>query len=82
VHGFGFAGALAETALPSGRLAHALFGFNLGVELGQLVIVAVSWPILRLALLRSAPLRASVMQLGSAPVLAAGVFWFVSRAWS
>ena len=44
VHGFGFAGVLAEMALPTGRLVPALFGFNLGVELGQLGIVMLIWP--------------------------------------
>jgi hypothetical protein len=80
VHGFGFAGALTEAALPADRLAQALFGFNFGVELGQLAIVALVWPLLQLALRRSEPARAGLVQLGSAPVLAAGVYWFASRA--
>ena len=42
VHGFGFAGVLAELELPTERLASALFGFNLGVELGQLAVVAAA----------------------------------------
>ena len=46
VHGFGFAGVLAEMALPTHRLAPALIGFNLGVELGQLSAVALIWPLL------------------------------------
>jgi len=40
VHGLGFAGALAEVGLPRAETPLALFGFNLGVELGQLVFVA------------------------------------------
>jgi len=79
VHGFGFAGALAETALPAGRIAHALVGFNLGVELGQLGIVLIAWPLLRLAFRARPGSRALLIQLGSAPVLAAGLYWFVSR---
>ena len=79
VHGFGFAGALAETALPAGRLAHALLGFNLGVELGQLAIVVIAWPLLRLAFRARPGSQALLIQLGSAPVLAAGLYWFVSR---
>lgn len=39
-HGFGFAGALSEIGLPQGELPMALFAFNLGVEAGQLLIVA------------------------------------------
>lgn len=41
LHGFGFAGALAETGLPQGTAALALLLFNLGVEAGQLIIVAL-----------------------------------------
>jgi hydrogenase/urease accessory protein HupE len=40
LHGLGFAGALAEAGLPPGDIPRALFGFNLGVELGQLLFVA------------------------------------------
>jgi hypothetical protein len=80
VHGFGFAGALAETALPAGRVAHALLGFNLGVELGQLAIVVLAWPLLRWALRARATSQALLIQFGSAPVLAAGLYWFLSRA--
>jgi hydrogenase/urease accessory protein HupE len=41
LHGFGFAGALAEIGLPEGELPVALAAFNVGVELGQLGVVAV-----------------------------------------
>lgn len=41
LHGFGFAGALADIGLPESALATALLSFNLGVEIGQLVFVAV-----------------------------------------
>ena len=46
LHGFGFAGALAEIGLPQGDVPLALLTFNLGVEIGQLVIVAVALAIL------------------------------------
>jgi hypothetical protein len=45
VHGFGFAGALTELGLGGANLAPALAGFNLGVEAGQLAIVAVFLPL-------------------------------------
>lgn len=80
VHGFGFAGVLAETGLPPGRTAQALVGFNVGVELGQLAIVATLWPIYRLMLARWPERRPLVVQCGSAFVLAAGLFWFLTRA--
>ena len=44
IHGFGFAGALGELGLPSGTRLLALFGFNLGVELGQLALVCAVLP--------------------------------------
>jgi hydrogenase/urease accessory protein HupE len=40
LHGFGFAGALAEIGLPSGHIPQALLFFNIGVELGQLLFIA------------------------------------------
>ncbi|WP_052551814.1 HupE/UreJ family protein [Enhygromyxa salina] len=41
LHGFGFAGALSEVGLPQGQIPLALLGFNVGVELGQLGVVAL-----------------------------------------
>ncbi len=81
VHGFGFAGVLAEMELPTARLAPALFGFNLGVELGQLAAVALAWPAL-VAIARASPLRwgPRVAEAGSAAICGFGLFWFVTRA--
>jgi hypothetical protein len=42
LHGFGFAGALAETGVPAGEIPLALVSFNAGIELGQLAVVAVA----------------------------------------
>jgi hypothetical protein len=83
VHGFGFAGVLAEMELPTARLAPALFGFNVGVELGQLAAVALAWPVLA-AIARTSPQRWAprVAELGSAAVCGLGVFWFLTRAFS
>lgn len=78
IHGFGFAGLLQEIGLPPDRVLPALLGFNLGVELGQLALVALAWPLLRW-LLRG-PRRALWAQVGSVPVLAAGLFWFLERS--
>ena len=41
LHGLGFAGALSEIGLPQGDIFVALLGFNLGVEIGQLLFVGV-----------------------------------------
>ena len=53
LHGFGFAGALREIGLPEGQLGLSLFAFNVGVELGQLAIVALCLVIARLLAQRS-----------------------------
>jgi hypothetical protein len=45
VHGFGFANVLVDLGLSEGTLAVALFGFNVGVELGQMAIVLVFFPL-------------------------------------
>ncbi len=80
IHGFGFAGLLTQIGLPPGHLAAALAGFNLGVEAGQLVIVAAAWPLLHRALRGGPERRARVAQVGSSPVLAAGLYWFLTRS--
>ena len=81
VHGFGFAGAIAEMVLPANRVAAALFGFNLGVELGQLGVVLLVWPVLSF-LTHSIPAERGtlVIQASSAVILAIGIFWFLTRA--
>jgi len=45
IHGFGFAGALVERHLPCARLPLARFGFNSGVEAGQLAVLALALPL-------------------------------------
>jgi hypothetical protein len=76
VHGFGFAGFLMETGLLGTALLVPLLGFNLGVETGQLVLVAVA--IVAGNLLKNHLPRA-LPQLAAAALCGIGVFWFVSR---
>ena len=79
IHGFGFATVLADLGLPGDALALALVGFNVGVELGQLAIVAAFLP-LAFWLRRSAFYRRGVLIGGSLLIaLLAGV-WLVERA--
>ncbi len=82
IHGFGFAGAMSALDLPLGRLVPALFGFNLGVEIGQLGVVLLCWPLLTLLLSRRPKTHALLTEGLSAAVSGAGVFWFVSRLFS
>ena len=80
VHGFGFAGVLGEMQLPTERLAPALFGFNVGVELGQLAVVAVIWPLLHgLERLADGRYYRITIDAASAGICGLGLFWFVSR---
>ena len=78
IHGFGFASVLADLGLPQGALVLALVGFNVGVELGQLAIVAVFMP-LAFALRRSAFYRRVVMLGGSWTIAALAAVWLAER---
>ncbi len=79
LHGFGFAGALKEIGLPESDVPTALLTFNLGVEAGQLIIVAASLAVLT-AIRRLAPIWLSSMVRGT--TYAIGVtasYWFMAR---
>jgi hypothetical protein len=79
IHGFGFAGVMMELDLETVRLVPALFGFNAGVEIGQLAVVALVWPLL--LLLRRDPTWGRLSaEMGSAAVCGLGLFWFVTRS--
>ena len=79
IHGFGFAGVLRELGLPDRSLIVALFGFNLGVELGQLAVVALFVP-LALAIERLHLYPRLVMQVGSGAVGVVAMVWLIERA--
>lgn len=80
IHGFGFANALREMALPRYALGWSLFSFNVGVEIGQMCIVLAVAPLLAALRRHSAPLAQRVVRAGSLGVILAGAFWFVQRA--
>jgi hypothetical protein len=78
VHGFGFANALGEIDASGTTLLPLLAGFNIGVEIAQLGIVALVLPLIYMA--RSTRWYASgVMPLGSCALGAAGVVWLLQR---
>ena len=79
LHGFGFAGALQDLGLPSGSLALSLAGFNLGVEAGQLAIVAAFLP-LAYALRGTFAYRRVVLGGGSLAIAAIASVWLAERA--
>lgn len=77
VHGLGFAGALKEIGLPQNHLLVALLTFNVGVEAGQLLVVGLSWLLVR-TLSGWAPfVRARVPALYAIGGLAA--YWSIGR---
>jgi hypothetical protein len=79
IHGFGFAYVLKEFGLPQAALGWSLFAFNLGVEIGQLLIVLVAAGVLIFVRSRSAGAARAVAMAGSIAVIAAGVYWFIER---
>ena len=79
IHGFGFAYVLTDFGLPHAQLAWSLFGFNLGVEIGQLAIVLVAVLILAAIRRRSEAAARRVATIGSLAVVAAGAYWFIER---
>ena len=79
VHGFGFAGTLAEVGLPEDRIVSALLGFNLGVEAGQIAIVLLfllvaSW-VRNIQIMRTLNLE----PLTAVFLASLGSFWFIER---
>jgi len=88
LHGLGFAGALAEVGLPQHAIPLALLGFNLGVEIGQMLFVAVvltmGWLLSRVA---SLPFLSALIQrpldrveVGAAYAIGAvAAYWLIDR---
>lgn len=81
LHGLGFSSVLMDLGLPARHVAAALLGFNLGVEVGQLAIVAVFLPLA--FLVRASPLyRRAALVAGSVAVAVVGAWWAIERALS
>ncbi len=78
LHGLGFAGVLGELGLPEGRRLSALLAFNVGVELGQLAIIAGA-VVLLAVWTRLGSRREALVKPASIAIAAMGLFWFVQR---
>lgn len=82
IHGFGFANVLLEVGLPQNRILSALFGFNIGVEVGQIAIVLTialaGWILIKLIPTLKMDLS---KQLLSAILCGLGLFWFIQRSY-
>lgn len=79
IHGFGFASVLTDLGLPADTLVLSLLGFNLGVETGQLAIVAGFLPAAYL-LRNTALYRRGIFMGGSALTLLVALVWLAERA--
>jgi hydrogenase/urease accessory protein HupE len=86
LHGFGFAAALREAGLPQNEIAAALLFFNAGVEVGQLVFIAVVFVLMTIAaglvMRKAGTLSPSISSLEGLCGYALGVpaaFWFIAR---
>jgi hypothetical protein len=79
MHGFGFASVLREMDLPAQAIGWSLLFFNVGVEIGQLVVVAFVASTLAMVARYSQVASRRVAFAGSLAVIGAGAFWFVQR---
>ena len=83
IHGFGFAEVLREIGLPSAKLGLALFSFNIGVELGQLLALCLMASV---AFILMTLLNAKLQKIATVAtvnvVIALGCYWFVLRSFN
>ena len=77
-HGFGFASVLADIGLGSDYLTWSLLGFNIGVEIGQLIIVLIIFPVL--FLLRKTRYYKPILIYGSIFLILIALSWFSDRS--
>ncbi|MBI2382845.1 MAG: HupE/UreJ family protein [Gammaproteobacteria bacterium] len=84
LHGLGFAGALAEVGLPRADLAWALLAFNLGIEAGQLLVIALALALLQVARAAAGSVPSTLGTVARAlPAYSIGTlaaFWCFERA--
>lgn len=78
-HGFGFAGALREIGLPEGEVPAALLAFNLGVEGGQLLVVAAVLALLTAVRRLARPALAPAMRVASYGIGITASYWLIDR---
>lgn len=79
LHGLGFAGVLKEFGLPDASFITALIGFNVGVELGQLAVIAVAFLAVGIWFRNKAWYRTAISIPCSALIALTGAYWFVER---
>lgn len=79
LHGLGFASVLGEIGLDPARLVSGLIGFNIGVELGQLAVIALAFALLAWPFGRRAWYRQGIAIPASVLIAGVGAWWFYER---
>lgn len=79
LHGFGFAGALRDIGLPEGEVPAALISFNLGVEAGQIAVIACILALLALVRRLRPRLEAPLVRAAAYAIGIAGAYWLFDR---
>lgn len=79
LHGLGFASVLGEFGLPENAFVPALIGFNIGVELGQLAVIAVAFALVGYWFGAKPWYRKAIAIPASAVIAAIGAWWVVER---
>jgi HupE / UreJ protein len=81
IHGLGFAGVLMEMGLPRAQFGTALVSFNIGVELGQLAVIALAFAAVGWWR-RRGWYRAAIVLPASTTIAAVALFWTIQRVWA
>ena len=76
-HGFGFASVLGEKGLGGDFMVYSLLGFNIGVELGQVLIICMIFPFL--FLMRKLKIYPVIIKYGSMLLILISIYWFIER---
>lgn len=79
LHGMGFAGVLRDLGLPRGDFLTALLTFNLGVEMGQLAVVALAFALVAAWRTNAVVYRRAIVQPASIAIALTGAYWTVER---
>jgi hypothetical protein len=80
LHGMGFAGALKELGLPRAEFGTALLTFNVGVEAGQLAVIAAAFLLIGWHCSQRDWYRRRIVVPASAMIACTAVYWTVERA--
>ena len=80
LHGMGFAGVLRDLGLPRSQFLTSLITFNLGVEAGQLAVIALAFVVAAYWRRNRRTYRRLVVQPASAAIALTGLYWTLQRA--